>query len=68
MMPEVTGFDVIRTLKSREESRKIPIIVCTAKYLEKEDLEILNKDISGVIQKGDFNKEKLISHIKSLRK
>ncbi|SDF69970.1 PAS domain S-box-containing protein [Methanolobus vulcani] len=47
MMPEVTGFDVIRTLKSKEESRDIPIIVCTAKYLEKDDLEILNKDISG---------------------
>lgn len=68
MMPEVTGFDVIRTLKSKEESRDIPIIVCTAKYLEKEDLEILNKDISGVIRKGEFNKEKLISHIKNLQK
>jgi PAS domain S-box len=68
MMPEVTGFDVIRTLKSKEESRDIPIIVCTAKYLEKDDLEILNKDISGVIRKGEFNKEKLISHIKNLQK
>jgi PAS domain S-box-containing protein len=68
MMPNVTGFDVIKTLKSNEEDRDIPIIVCTAKYLEKEDLEILNKDISGVIQKGDFNKEKLISQIKSLKK
>ncbi|MDI3485199.1 MAG: hypothetical protein PWQ50_419 [Methanolobus sp.] len=68
MMPEVTGFDVIRALKSKEESSDIPIIVCTAKYLEKEDLEILNKDISGVIQKGEFNKDKLISHIKDIRK
>ncbi|TQD25031.1 response regulator [Methanolobus vulcani] len=68
MMPNVTGFDVIKTLKSNEESHDIPIIVCTAKYLEKEDLEILNKNIAGVIQKGDFNREKLIFQIKSLKK
>jgi CheY-like chemotaxis protein len=67
MMPEVTGLDVIRTLKGRDETRDIPIIVCTAKDLEKEDLEVLSKDISAIIQKGDFNKEKLISHIRKIQ-
>jgi PAS domain S-box-containing protein len=67
MMPEVTGLDVIRTLKGRDKTRNIPIIVCTAKDLEKEDLEVLSKDISAIIQKGDFNKEKLISHIRKIQ-
>ncbi|WP_094228910.1 response regulator [Methanolobus psychrotolerans] len=60
MMPEVTGFDVISTLKSDPHTIHIPLIVCTAKDMKTEEIEFLNKNASGIIQKGTFSKEDLL--------
>ncbi|MEZ5334039.1 MAG: response regulator [Methanolobus sp.] len=66
MMPEVSGFDVVKTLKRDHTTADIPIAICTAKYLEREDEEVLEGHILGVMQKGQLDKEKLISYIKSV--
>jgi CheY-like chemotaxis protein/anti-sigma regulatory factor (Ser/Thr protein kinase) len=60
MMPEITGFDVIRILKENPETVDIPIIVCTAKDLSFEERELLNRHVSYVMQKGDLSKELLV--------
>ncbi|WP_440948376.1 response regulator [Methanosarcina sp. T3] len=66
MMPETSGFEVIRTLKKDPETVDIPIIVCTAKDLSAEEMELLNSNVSVVIQKEDLNKQILMQLIRSL--
>ncbi|KKI00487.1 ATPase [Methanosarcina sp. 1.H.T.1A.1] len=61
MMPKFTGFDVIKALKENPETVDIPIIVCTAKDLSFEDKELLNKNVSYVMQKGNISREILLS-------
>ncbi|WP_255334997.1 response regulator [Methanosarcina sp. KYL-1] len=67
MMPEVTGFDVIKALKENPETVDIPIIVCTAKDLSFEEKELLNRNVSYVMQKGDLTREKLMSFLNKFR-
>ncbi|GEM_PF-391447 len=66
MMPDITGFDVISTLKADHRTIQIPLIVCTAKDMESEEMEFLNKNVYGIIQKGLFSKEDLLSCIKDV--
>lgn len=68
MMPEVNGLDVVRTLKSQTTTSDISILICTAKYLDKDDQMALEGNVLGVMQKGEFNKEKLVRYVQELRK
>lgn len=67
MMPEVNGYEVMEKLKENVDTADIPIIICTAKYLEKDDIESLDRNVLCVMQKGKFSKEKLIECISKLQ-
>jgi PAS domain S-box-containing protein len=60
MMPKVSGFQVISTLKSDPRTIKIPVIVCTAKDMQADELDYLNDNALTVLQKGEFSKEDLM--------
>ncbi len=64
MMPQFTGFDVIKALKENPETVDIPVIVCTAKDLSLEEKELLNRNVSYVMKKGNINREKLLSMLR----
>jgi CheY-like chemotaxis protein len=66
MMPDVSGFEVIRVLKRAPDTVDIPIIVCTAKDLSAEEMKLLNSNVSFVMQKEDLNKQILLQLIRSL--
>ncbi len=68
MMPGTSGFDVIRALKRNPDSVDIPIIVCTAKDLTSEEKEMLNSNVSYIMQKGDLSRDKLIAFIKCVER
>lgn len=68
MMPEVSGFDVVEKLKTTPETNSIPIIVVTAKDLTQADKEKLNHDISLVVKKGHYSRERFLNDIASLNK
>jgi signal transduction histidine kinase/sensor domain CHASE-containing protein/DNA-binding response OmpR family regulator len=68
MMPEVSGFEVIKALKADHDTIDTPIIICTAKDLEPTDLDALDGNVSHIIHKGMFNREKLIGCIKVVQK
>ncbi|MEJ5352298.1 MAG: response regulator [Melioribacteraceae bacterium] len=64
MMPGISGYDVCRTLTSREDTKQIPIILLTA-LTEAENLkEGLQAGAFDYIKKP-FNKTELIARIKS---
>lgn len=66
MMPEVSGFDVVETLRNHPTAKGIPIIICSAKDITPEDKKILNGHILAIVQKSSHTKEDLLSTIKKI--
>jgi len=54
LMPGMDGFEVLETLRSREDTRKMPVIVCTSKVLTHQDKQLLEKMGAGLISKADI--------------
>jgi signal transduction histidine kinase/DNA-binding response OmpR family regulator len=68
LMPDVSGFEVIETLRIHPTAKEIPIIVCSAKDITQEDKNALNGKILAIIQKGSHTKEDLLTAIKKIEK
>ena len=67
MMPEVDGFEVLEKIRSNKISARIPVLILTAKDLTQEDLKRLSaNNIQQLIQKGDVDREGLLSKIRSM--
>jgi CheY-like chemotaxis protein len=66
MMPEMDGFEMIRELESREEWRKIPVIVITAKDVSIEDRLRLNGHVEKILQKGAYSREQLLAEVRQM--
>jgi CheY-like chemotaxis protein len=60
MMPGVDGFEVLDAMRREEAWRDIPVIIITAKDLDREDLARLNGRAERVFQKGSYNRTDLI--------
>ena len=54
VMPGMDGFEVLRKLRSREESRQLPVIVCTSKSLTHQDKLQLESLRAGLISKAEI--------------
>jgi signal transduction histidine kinase/CheY-like chemotaxis protein len=65
MMPEVDGFEVLEAMRVKEAWRQIPVIIITAKDLDREDLARLNGRAERVFQKGAYNRSELIEIVHS---
>jgi signal transduction histidine kinase/DNA-binding response OmpR family regulator/CHASE3 domain sensor protein len=64
MMPQVSGFDVVRGLRNHPDTAGIPVIVLTAKLLTDEDRALLRGKVQQVMEKTDFNSIGLVAEIK----
>ncbi|MBN1332993.1 MAG: response regulator [Synergistales bacterium] len=61
MMPEIDGFEVLRTLRRNKETHDIPVLVLTAKELDQDDFERLSSgNVEKLIHKGDIDREGLL--------
>jgi signal transduction histidine kinase/CheY-like chemotaxis protein len=64
MMPEVDGFEVLKSIRSAEKTSQLPVIILTAKHVTREELSFLTGNhIHQLIQKGDINKNDLLMAI-----
>jgi CheY-like chemotaxis protein len=52
LMPETTGFEVVRELRMHPESRGIPILIFTVKDLSPEEHERLRGCVQAIVTKG----------------
>jgi CheY-like chemotaxis protein len=66
MMPEMDGFEFINELRKVEAWRDIPIVVVTALDLTNEDRARLTSQVHQVLQKGAYDRESLLSEVRSL--
>jgi signal transduction histidine kinase/DNA-binding response OmpR family regulator len=66
MMPEMDGFEVIKTVSQNPNWHKIPIIVVTAMDLNTVEHGLLTAQVTNIFQKGKYNKQQLITEVQSL--
>jgi len=66
MMPEMDGFAVLDSLKSKPETASIPVVVATAKELTPEEKNRLKGQIQSLMQKGDFLSDEFLEEVRSL--
>lgn len=67
MMPQMDGFDVLRTIREAEPTAHIPVLILTAKHITREELKFLkSNNVHQLIQKGDVSRHDLIATIRSL--
>jgi threonine synthase len=66
MMPDMDGFAVLDQLKVDKDLKDIPIIVITAKELNRNDRERIQGQIEMLLQKGSFMDEDLLQGINAL--
>jgi len=67
MMPDIDGFEVLKTLREEELTAFIPVLILTAKHITKEDLSSLKQNnIHQLIQKGDVNRNELLKAITTM--
>jgi signal transduction histidine kinase/DNA-binding response OmpR family regulator/CHASE3 domain sensor protein len=64
MMPQVSGFDVVKGLRNNPETAGIPVIVLTAKLLTREDRALLSGKVQQVMEKTHFNSIGLLAEVK----
>jgi PAS domain S-box-containing protein len=67
MMPDVTGFDVVRALQSDPGTAGIPILVVTAKQVTALDRQALNADpvhAIRIIEKAGFNRTDFLAEVR----
>ncbi|MBL8079001.1 MAG: pyridoxal-phosphate dependent enzyme [Anaerolineales bacterium] len=68
MMPELDGFSVLESLRSKPETASIPVIVATAKELTPDEKNRLGGQIQTLMQKGDFLNDEFLEEVKALIK
>ncbi|NQV35207.1 MAG: response regulator, partial [Phycisphaeraceae bacterium] len=69
MMPDVDGFAVLESVRSSEVTATIPVLILTAKELTREDRQKLSaNNIQELVQKGDIDREGLLSKVRQMLK
>jgi PAS domain S-box-containing protein len=66
MMPEMDGFEFMDVLRRREDSRRIPVFVITAKDLTEEDHRRLNGGVERIMQKNATNPSQVLELVRAL--
>ena len=67
MMPGIDGFEVLKTIRNADATAHIPVLILTAKHINREELKFLKRNnIHELIQKGDISREELLSAVYSM--
>jgi signal transduction histidine kinase/DNA-binding LacI/PurR family transcriptional regulator/CheY-like chemotaxis protein len=63
MMPEVDGFEVLRSMREQEKTRATPVIVLSAQILTGPDMLRLQEGVAAVLGKGLFSVDEVLSQV-----
>lgn len=67
MMPDVDGFEVLKTIRNDDNTAQTPVLILTAKHITKEELKFLKRNhVYQLIQKGDVNKDQLLDAVRGM--
>lgn len=68
MMPDVSGFEVVKALKDSPKTRNIPLVIFTAKEISPEEQDALSGAIDRIFLKGTLEKDSLLEEIYRLER
>lgn len=61
MMPEMDGFELLKTIRAKKETSKLPVVILSAKYITNKELSFLKyNQVRQLIQKGSIDKDRLL--------
>ena len=67
MMPDIDGFEVLNSIRNKDKTRGIPVLVLTAKDLSPSDIKKLkSNNVQQLVQKGDINILGLVSKVRNM--
>ncbi len=66
VMPEVDGFEFVARLRASERTRRVPIVVLTARELTSTEHGRLDGHVRRVFRKGSFSREELTTELRRL--
>lgn len=67
MMPEMDGFQVLKSVRSVEKYSKIPVLILSAKHISEDELSFLkSNNVLQLIQKGAVDRKALIRAVDKL--
>lgn len=55
IMPDISGFDIVEALKSRQDTADVPILIVTSKAITKADRKRLNGFVMAIMEKERFS-------------
>jgi CheY-like chemotaxis protein len=61
MMPKLDGFEVLERLHGDPETRRIPVVVLTARSLLATERSLLQRRAVNLLEKNDYSGEELRS-------
>jgi CheY-like chemotaxis protein len=64
MMPEVTGFDVVKALNQHPDTARIPILVVTAKVVTAKDRATLSRSVTAIMEKASPEDDRFITEVR----
>jgi len=67
MMPEVDGFQVLKSIREKEQTSSLPVLILTAKHITKDELKFLKgNNVHLLIQKGDVNANEMLGAVANM--
>lgn len=67
MMPEMDGFEVLEKIRSSAETKTIPVLILSAKNLNKADLaKLSSNNVHQLLQKGDVDVRELVMRVNEM--
>jgi len=67
MMPEMDGFQVLKSIRDEDKYAHIPVLILTAKHITKDELSFLKSNhVYQLIQKGAIDKKELLISVGNL--
>jgi signal transduction histidine kinase/CheY-like chemotaxis protein len=66
MMPDVSGFDVVKALRADPITERTPIMILTARHLTQADKRHLNGHVSTILGRGSNSAADLLDHLRQL--
>lgn len=66
MMPKINGLDVLKKLKSSDQTADIPVIVLTALIQDREKMESITRGADDYIVKSEMMPGDVIAKVKNL--
>lgn len=64
MLPDLSGFEIIRHLRAEDSTRQVPIIIHTGKVLNADERECLAKEAVAIIPKAHIDRAASLKRIR----